>query len=301
MLAEEYQLDEVRADELFGVKNFRQTQDSNSQNHQDSFVQCFIYRPLKSSIERRNLDELKSIHFKLKFYNLSIKHLPLGKRDHQFVCGEEYTPPIELAFKLQCFSIFSYLLEMYYESMMNLTGAATPKTLTNMLRTTVDKSEIKRRNEFKVYLNELRERAEDAEMHEIIDILDNFEEDREIAAITSTTNDLDVLSSYIEHNVKHLKANFLSLDVILENKSVKNSRKASKQDCDNESVTVDDKNNNQQQQQPQHVVKKMSIGIERPSNARSTKTSPQKNSTSSSSSSSSSNESKISSKLCTIL
>lgn len=184
-MAEDYLLDEVKNDESFGVKNFRENQ-FNIHKSNVSFLKCFIYKQIKTSIENHDIDQLKTINLKLKLYELSLRDLPIKSLKSFFIAGESYISPLELAMKTRNFLAFSYLIDTLYSSIV-LNKTRRIRIVENSFIES-DKHEMAFVNEFEIYLNDLREKAEEEEIYEIVDILDNFEEDKEITAITEEKN-----------------------------------------------------------------------------------------------------------------
>lgn len=163
MLAEEYELEEVIGDDWFGVRDFKTSQ-THSSKAIELFMMCFQFEKFKFAIKDNNIDHLKKLSAKLIVYNLSIIDFPMDNL-------QKYHEPdtlLEIAIKFKSFLAFRHLLELYYENF---------KCIDNNM------NKLKKK-QFDIYLNNLRERAEDLELYEIIDIIDNTIEDKEIAEIT---------------------------------------------------------------------------------------------------------------------
>lgn len=165
LLAEEYELEEVKDDDWFRVRNFKENEIGQSRAVH-SFMMCFEYRKFKKAIEKNNIDSLYELNSKLKMYELSIIDFPILKSD-----SNHQSNLLEMAMKCKSYSSFRFLLEQNYESISQMAKYDS-------------KASVIKKKCFDSYVNELREKAEDAEMYEIIDIIDNTVEDQEIADIT---------------------------------------------------------------------------------------------------------------------
>jgi hypothetical protein len=196
--ADEYTFDEVRNDESFYVKNFRETQLCYPILSNITFLRCFIYRDVSEAIRTHDIDRLKSIlDTKLKLYKIQLKELPFRVPSAEEHIGDmKYIPPLELAIEKRNFLAFSFLLEELYSSIVSNNPTLMRTNERNFLEH--DTRESGRVKDFNAYLSELREMAEDEEIYEIIDILDNFEEDKEIAAITDENPNSDFKQVYFE-------------------------------------------------------------------------------------------------------
>lgn len=197
MRAEDYALEEVKQDESFYVKNFRETQLSYVSRANATFLTSLIYRDLADAIRIHDMDRLKTIvDIKLNLCGISLRDLPFRQTPGReiFIGGEKYIPPLELAAATRNFLAFSFLVEAMF-SAINVNNYVILRPIERNL---VQRQTSARVSEFSQYLNELREWAEEGEIYELVDILDNFEEDKEIAAITDDGTNTDFNRVYWE-------------------------------------------------------------------------------------------------------
>lgn len=192
----------MKHDESFYVKNFLATQLTYTSRANSTLLTCLIYKELAAAIRSHDMTQLKTIvDIKLNLYGISLRDLPFQshhRQHHQhqqpndliLVGGEKYTPPLEVAASVRNFLAFSYLLESIFAALTS--SVNTEKNLVQRQQASA------RANEFNEYLSELREAAEESEIYELVDILDNFEEDKEIAAITDDGPSADFNRVYWE-------------------------------------------------------------------------------------------------------
>lgn len=194
MRADEYALIEVKQDELFNVKNFFESQLAQKSRANATFLVSLIYKELANAIRSFEMNRLKSlVDIKLTMYGISLKDLPFRSTGQVCVGGKNYIPPLELAAATRNFLAFSFLLDSMFNSMKSCVMLRPiEKNLVQRKQTSV------RIDEFSNYLSELREAAEENEIYELIDILDNFDEDKEIAAITDDGTRSDFNKVYLE-------------------------------------------------------------------------------------------------------
>lgn len=208
--ADEYALTEVKQDEAFNVKNFSDAQLTCTNQANRLFLVTLVYKDLAQAIRAHDMTRLKTlVDIKLNLYGVSLKDLPFRFRwpstqlttnttDDVTVAGEKYTPPLELAAATRNFLAFSYLLEAIYNS---FNAAKTNATILRPIEKNLGllhSYDLQTISEFNEYLSELREAAEENEIYELVDILDNFDEDKEIAAITNDGTNTDFNKVYWE-------------------------------------------------------------------------------------------------------
>lgn len=191
-------LAEVKQDESFGVTNFAERQLKYTSRANSSFLVTLVYKDLSAAICAHDMARLKTlIEIKLNLYGMSLRDLPFQQSLQSVVLligGDKYIPPLELAASTRNFLAFAYLLDAMFAAIH-----AKP----NMILRPVEKNLVQRQTsaraaEFTRYLSDLREAAEDNEIYELVDILDNFEEDKEIAAITTDGPSADFNKVYWE-------------------------------------------------------------------------------------------------------